>query len=356
MSAMNDVEPHNRPGAGPRAAVLTITAVIEENHDTKSLVLSVPDEHRPRFEYRPGQFLTLRIPSEVTGSVARCYSLASSPYTDDAPKVTIKRTVDGYGSNWLCDNACVGGELDVLPPAGLFTPRDLDADFLLWAAGSGVTPVMSILKSVLAAGNGRVVLCYANRDERSVIFAAELRELAARYAGRFTVLHWLESIQGLPTRAQLGGFARMFTGYHSFICGPEAFMSVVREALTEVGVPRENVHLEVFQSLTGDPFAEVVVQDDADEGELAEAQVTLDGETHNLRWPRGRNLVDVMLAAGLDVPFSCREGNCGSCAATVIEGEVDLGNAAILEEQDIAEGLFLACQACPRSGKLRIEF
>lgn len=353
---MTDAESASRSGDAPRTVVLTITEVIEENHDTKSLVLSVPDEHRPRFEYRPGQFLTLRIPSDAAGSVARCYSLASSPHTDDAPKVTIKRTAGGYGSNWLCDNASVGDEITVLPPAGLFTPPDLDADFLLWAAGSGVTPVMSILKSVLAAGHGRVVLCYANRDERSVIFAAELRELAARYTGRLTVLHWLESIQGLPTRAQLGGFARMFTGYHSFVCGPEAFMSVVREALTEVGVPRENVHLEVFQSLTGDPFAEVVVHDDAEEGEPAEAHVTLDGETHNLRWPRGRNLVDVMLAAGLDVPFSCREGNCGSCAATVVEGEVDLGNAAILEEQDIAEGLFLACQACPRSGKLRVEF
>ncbi|OBI32469.1 ferredoxin--NADP reductase [Mycolicibacter sinensis] len=353
---MTDAESPSRSGAGPRAAILTITEVIEESHDTKSLVLSVPDEHRPRFEYRPGQFLTLRIPSNVTGSVARCYSLASSPYTDDAPKVTIKRTVGGYGSNWLCDNASVGAQIAVLPPAGLFTPHDLDADFLLWAAGSGVTPVMSILKSVLAAGNGRVVLCYANRDERSVIFAAELRELAARHAGRFTVLHWLESIQGLPTRAQLAGFARMFTGYHSFICGPAPFMAVVSEALTEVGVPREQIHLEVFRSLTGDPFAEVVDQDIDDGGEVAEAQIVLDGEVHHLRWPKGRNLVDVMLAAGLDVPFSCREGNCGSCAATMVDGEVDLGNAAILEEQDIAEGLFLACQARPRTDTLKIEF
>jgi len=353
---MIDAECGNRSEAAPRTVVLTITEVIEENHDTKSLVFSVPAEHRTRFGYRPGQFLTLRIPSDVTGSVARCYSLASSPHTDDAPKVTIKRTTGGYGSNWLCDNASAGDKIAVLPPAGLFTPHDLNADFLLWAAGSGVTPVMSILKSVLAAGNGRVVLCYANRDERSVIFAAELRELAARYAGRFTVLHWLESIQGLPTRAQLAGFASMFTGYHSFICGPEAFMAVVSEALTEVGVPRENIHLEVFASLTGDPFAEVVSQDIDDGGEVAEAQIVLDGEVHHLRWPKGRNLVDVMLAAGLDVPFSCREGNCGSCAATMVDGEVDLGNAAILEEQDIAEGLFLACQAHPRTDTLKIEF
>lgn len=112
--------------------------------------------------------------------MARCYSLASSPYSDVDPKVTVKRTVDGYGSNWLCDNVCVGGTIEVLPPAGVFTPTHLGHDFLLWAAGSGITPVMSILKSVLVAGTGRVTPIYANRDERSVIFADELRWLADR--------------------------------------------------------------------------------------------------------------------------------------------------------------------------------
>ncbi|OBF13779.1 ferredoxin--NADP reductase [Mycobacterium sp. ACS4331] len=350
---MSDAE---STGATSRAVSLTVTAVIDESHDTKSLVFAVPDEHQSRFEYRPGQFLTLRIPSNQTGSVARCYSLASSPHTDDAPKVTVKRTVGGYGSNWLCDNVAVGDTIDVLPPAGVFTPQDLNADFLLWAAGSGVTPVMSILKSVLAGGTGRVVLCYANRDERSVIFAAELRELAARYAGRLTVLHWLESIQGLPTRAQMGGFARMFNGHQSFICGPEPFMAVVKDALTEAGTPRENIHLEVFQSLTGDPFAEVPIEDIPDTGEAAAAEISLDGQLHTLRWPKGHNLVDVMLAAGIEVPFSCREGNCGSCVATVVEGEIDRGNAAILEEEDIADGLFLACQARPQSETVRVEF
>jgi 3-ketosteroid 9alpha-monooxygenase subunit B len=354
MCAMTDTV------AGPKgsscSALLTVTDVIEESHDATSLVFAVPDEHRDRFEYRPGQFLTLRIPSDRTGSVARCYSLASSPHTDDAPKVTVKRTVAGYGSNWLCDNVSVGDTIEALPPSGLFTPKDLDSDFLLWAAGSGVTPVISILKSVLVAGTGRVVLCYANRDERSVIFATELRELAARYAGRLTVLHWLESIQGLPTRTQLAGFARMFTDYHSFVCGPEPFMAVVKDSLTEVGVPRERIHLEVFQSLAGDPFSEKPVETISETGEAAAVEVALDGAVHSLRWPMNRSLVDVMLSAGIGVPFSCREGSCGSCAATVVEGQVDLGDAAILEEDDIADGLFLACQARPLSDNVIVEF
>lgn len=353
MPAMPDAE---SAAVAPRVVALTVTSVIDESPDSKSLVFAVPDEHRSRFEYRPGQFLTLRVPSDRTGSVARCYSLASSPHTDDALKVTVKRTEGGYGSNWLCDNIAAGATIDVLPPSGVFTPADLDADLLLWAAGSGITPVMSILKSVLAAGTGRVVLCYANHDERSVIFAAELRQLAARYAGRLTVLHWLESIQGLPTRAQLSGFTRMFTGFQSFICGPEPFMAVVKDTLVEAGIPRTHIHLEVFQSLTGDPFADVPIDDEATDGEAAQAVVSLDGDVHTLRWPTNRNLVDVMLAAGIEVPFSCREGSCGSCAATLVDGDIDRGNAAILKADDIADGLFLACQARPLSESVKIEF
>ncbi|MGP4055421.1 2Fe-2S iron-sulfur cluster-binding protein [Mycobacterium sp. 4D054] len=344
---MNDVS---------RTVALTVTDVIVESRDAKSLVFAVPGEHRERFAYRPGQFLTLRIPSELTGSVARCYSLASSPHTDDAPKVTVKRTDGGYGSNWLCDNVSVGDVVESLLPSGVFTPQHLDGHFLLWAAGSGITPVMSILKSVLTAGTGRVVLCYANRDEASVIFATELRELAARYAGRLTVLHWLESVQGLPTRAQLSIFAGLFSGYQSFICGPAPFMAVVKETLTEAGVPRDHIHLEVFQSLEGDPFADVPAAAVTDDGRAVDAEVAIDGDVHRLRWPEEHTLLDTMLAAGIDVPYSCREGNCGSCAATVSGGQVDLGNATILEPEDIAEGLFLACQAHPVSDPVRIEF
>ena len=353
---MSDVETDSRTAAAPRAVPLTVTDVVEESRDAKSLVFAVPAEHQTKFDYRPGQFLTLRIPSERTGSVARCYSLARSPHTDDAPKVTVKRTSGGYGSNWLCDNVSVGDIIESLPPSGIFTPRDLHGDFLLWAAGSGVTPVMSILKSVLVAGTGRVVLCYANRDEASVIFAAELRALAARYAGRLTVMHWLESIQGLPTLAQLNNFARIYSGYQSFICGPAPFMAVVKEALTAAGFPRDHIHLEVFQSLDGDPFAEVTIEDLPSDGQGAEAEISIDGAVHHLTWPAGRNLVDTMIAAGIEVPYSCREGNCGSCAATVVEGQVDLGNAEILEEEDIADGLFLACQASPLSNSIKVEF
>ncbi|CDO10953.1 3-ketosteroid-9-alpha-hydroxylase [Mycolicibacterium cosmeticum] len=352
-------------GMGPsmsRGVRVTVADVIEECPDARSLVFTVPDDQRARFAYRPGQFLTLRVPSDRTGSVARCYSLASSPHTDAELKVTVKRTVGGYGSNWLCDNISPGDTIEVLPPSGTFTPENLDADFLLWAAGSGITPIISIVKSVLAAGTGRVVLCYANRDERSVIFAAELRELAARYAGRLSVLHWLESLQGLPTRAQMSGFTRTVyaasAGFESFVCGPAPFMTVIKEALAEVGVPRRQVHLEVFQSLSGDPFADeaATAAIDSDDGDAATLRVDLDGSSHQLRWPRSATLVDALVAAGVDVPYSCKEGQCGSCAATVVRGEVEMARCDILEPEDRAEGLILGCQARPVSDDLYIEF
>src|SRR5690606_16522916 len=182
---------------GSRSTVLRVAQVIAETTDASALVFEVPEQAREKFAYRPGQFLTLRIPSDRTGSVARCYSLASSPFTDALPKVTVKRTKDGYGSNWLCDNIKPGDELEVLPPSGVFTPKDLDDDLLLCAAGSGITPVMSILKSALDRGTGRIVLFYANRDPESVIFATELRELAEKNPQRLVVLHWLETLQGL---------------------------------------------------------------------------------------------------------------------------------------------------------------
>ncbi|MEV0668818.1 ferredoxin--NADP reductase [Mycobacterium sp. NPDC050441] len=345
-----------------RGVLVTVADVIDESPDARSLVFTIPEHERERFAYRPGQFLTLRVPSDLTGSVARCYSLASSPHTDPAPKVTVKRTVDGYGSNWLCDNVKAGDIIEVLPPSGLFTPASLDADFLLWAAGSGITPVISILKSVLSAGSGRVVLCYANRDERSVIFSGELRELAARYAGRLTVLHWLESIQGLPTRAQLSGFAQTVfagsAGFESFVCGPAPFMAMVKETLAEAGVPRERIHLEIFQSLSGDPFTDDVpwIATDSDDGDAADLHVDLDGTSHRLRWPRQATLVDVLIRSGVDVPYSCKEGQCGSCAATVVCGEVDMATCDILEPEDIADGVILGCQARPVSDDIHIEF
>ncbi|MFD6350769.1 ferredoxin--NADP reductase [Nocardia tengchongensis] len=341
-----------------RSAVLRVSAVINETTDACSLVFDVPEDLRERFSYQPGQFLTLRIPSDLTGSVARCYSLASSPHTDDQPKVTIKRTVDGYASNWVCDNLKAGDTIEVLPPSGVFTPKDLDEDLLLFAAGSGITPVMSILKSALARGNGRIVVVYANRDHESVIFARELRELADKNPQRVVVIHWLETLQGLPTADAFAALVAPYTAYEAFMCGPKPFMDRVHDALGQLGMPRNRTHAEVFNSLSGDPFADVAPTEISAEeaADAASVEVELDGETHEMTWPRSQTLVDIMLSKGLDVPYSCLEGECGSCACTVLEGEVEMENAEILDPEDIANGYILGCQARPVTDHLKIQF
>src|SRR3954449_12382926 len=235
---------------------LRVAEVIEETEDARSVVFEVPAELQGTFAYTPGQFLTVAVPSEQTGLVARCYSLSSAPHSG-RHQITVKRTVDGYASNWIRDNLEAGDTLRVLPPSGIFTPKDVDADFLLFAGGSGITPVMSIARTALEKGSGKVVLLYANDDEASVIFARELAELAAEHPDRFTLVHWLVSVQGLPSETQLGLFASYFSSFTAFVCGPAPYMKAVTSALKELGFPRERRHQEKFVSLGGNPFGDV---------------------------------------------------------------------------------------------------
>lgn len=344
---------------GSHVLELEVSDVVEETADARSLVLKVPDGGvvgADRLRYSPGQFLTLRVPSDRTGSVARCYSLCSSPFTDDALTVTVKRTADGYASNWLCENAHPGMKIHVLAPSGTFVPRTLDTDFLLMAAGSGITPMMAICKSALSEGNGSVVLIFANRDERNVIFSNAFRDLAAKYPERLTVVHWLETVQGLPTAAALAGLIAPYAQRDAYVCGPGPFMTAADEALKAAGTPAERIHIEVFKSLESDPFAAVTLdEDDSDEGP-ATAVVTLDGTTHEITWPRTAKLLDVLLNKGLDAPFSCREGHCGACAVLMKSGDVTMEVNDVLEQQDLDEGLILGCQAHPRSDSVEVSY
>jgi 3-ketosteroid 9alpha-monooxygenase subunit B len=343
-----------------------VVEVIPETDDAHSIVLEVEDGEA--FTYKPGQFLTVAVPSDRTGTVARCYSLSSAPHETDLLKITVKRTAEGYGSNWICDNVAEGRVLRVLPPSGIFTPADLDADFLLFAGGSGITPVISIAKSALAQGSGKVVMLYANRDEGSVIFARELSELAAKHPDRFVVVHWLESLQGLPTPEHMRAFAEHFASYDAFVCGPAPFMSGVVQVLKDLGFPRERRHQEKFVSLGGNPFGDQVEDttpetdapdDGSAPGRTTPATVTgeLDGRAFEFDdWPADRPLLDHLLRKGLSAPFSCREGNCSACACRILEGEVAMQRNEVLDEDDLAEGIRLACQSLPVSDKVRISY
>ncbi|MEO9138895.1 MAG: ferredoxin--NADP reductase [Jatrophihabitans sp.] len=342
--------------AGDPARRLIVREITHETEDACSVVLEPPAGAEDDFAYRPGQFLTLQLP-QADGAIARCYSLCSSPDVDRELRIAVKRVRDGVGSNWINDVLAVGDEVVCLPPGGVFTPKSLNDDLLLFAGGSGITPVLSILKSALATGSGRVVLVYANQHEKSVIFARQLRELVEADPERLHVLHWLESVQGLPSRDLLKALIAPYRAYSAFLCGPSPFMETVTHALRDCGVPPARIHIEKFQSLAENPFQMTTppVIDDPN-GETAALEVELDGEIHSFDWPRQMKLLDFLLDMGLKAPYSCRQGACSACACIIDEGEVSMLTNEILEQEDLDEGYRLGCQSLPVTDKVRVRY
>ena len=348
---------------------LRVSAVTAETHDAKSVVFEVPSSLADEFRYQPGQFLTLRL--NIDGRhVPRCYSMSSTPGLDASPRVTIKRVRDGRGSNWVCDHVKAGDVIEVMAPSGLFVPRSLHGDFLLLAGGSGITPVFSILRTVLAKATGRVTLLYANRDEKSVIFSAELQALAAAHPARLQVIHWLDSVQGVPSVAQLTELARSRTEsaaqsaapVQAFICGPGLFMDAAVAALQALNLPAEHIHVERFVSLPDEEALAAAtaaakeappLPDAVDEAEL---EVLLDGQVHTLHCGGTETLLEAALRAGLNAPYSCQAGMCASCMCQVVEGSVHLRHNDVLDDKDLAKAWTLACQAVPTSARVRIKF
>ncbi|GAC1335483.1 MAG: ferredoxin--NADP reductase [Collimonas sp.] len=338
---------------------LRVRAVVDETHDAKSLLLDVPADLIDSFRYRSGQFLTLRLPLQGR-HVPRCYSMSSTPAIDDTLRVTIKRVNGGRGSNWICDQVKAGDLLEVMPPAGVFTPRTLDGDFLLFAGGSGVTPVFSILRAVLAGGSGRICLIYANRDERSVIFREPLNALAAAHPARLQVIHWLDSVQGIPSVAQLAEFAASWHQAQAFICGPAPFMDAAVAALQRTDIAPEKIHVERFVSLPDEADAgvatAVVIPAPGDGVEHAELEISLDGAVHIIPCGGNETLLEAAVRAGLNTPNSCQAGMCGSCMCQVIDGKVHLRHNDVLDQKDLSKAWTLSCQAVPMSSRVRIKF
>jgi 3-ketosteroid 9alpha-monooxygenase subunit B len=333
---------------------LRIRSVIDETPDARSLAFDLPAALGSEFHYRPGQFLTLRIP-HGDGHLPRCYSLASCPSADEPLRVTIKRVQGGRASNWVCDTLQAGDEIEIMPPAGVFTPKSLAGDFLLLAGGSGITPVFSILRSALAEGEGRICLIYANRDPQSIIFREELRSLASAYPHRLQVIHWLDQVQGVPSVAQLAALATPWRQADCFICGPALFMDAAVEALRAIDIPPARIHVERFVSLPEEGDLEVSDAAPAG-GTMIPVEIELNGAHHALACSDQEPILDAMLRAGVDAPYSCRAGACATCMCTLVSGKVRLRHNDVLDKNDLAQGWILACQAVPETGPVQVRF
>lgn len=285
------------PTLVPGALRLRVEDIIWETEDARSISLLA--ESGEPVGYRSGQFITFRVPVGST-PVARSYSLSSAPGTEPGKLVvTVKRQRGGLASTWLCEQLRVGDRLLALPPAGNFVPRDLDRDVLLIARSSGITPMLSILKTLLHEGTGQCALFYANRDAESAIFRRQLDELEQQYPGRMRVTHWDESASGRTEATPLSEHLAAYRGREAFVCGSVSFEETALSALQRLGFPHGDVHVEDFVSLTGDPFLAVETPAGAtdEDTETVALAVQLDGETHELRWPRAQRLLDTLLAA-----------------------------------------------------------
>lgn len=338
---------------------LRVKDVVRETHDASSFVLDVPDELAATFRYRPGQFCTFRVPVDGVEQV-RSYSMSSAPETDTDLTVTIKRVVGGLVSNWFLDRVRVGDVIEVTKPAGVFCAREgAKGPVLGFCGGSGVTPVMSLTKHLLAGTERPVRLLYANRDRASVIFDARFGALGAAHPERLEVRHHLDDAGGFLTADDVRAFVGMDTGEADcYVCGPGPFMDLVESVLVDLGVPSERVFIERFlvEQQEKDVAAIAKESTDADAALPEEVTVILGSKKTVVRYQPGDTLLETARRGGLRPPFSCEAGNCATCMAFLKEGTVRMRANNALTPEEVEEGWVLTCQSLPSGQTVVVEY
>jgi ring-1,2-phenylacetyl-CoA epoxidase subunit PaaE len=348
---------------------LRVAEVVPETAEANSIRFEIPPELRERFTFKAGQHLTLR--ATIDGEeVRRNYSLCTAPDEQDW-MVTVKRIGGGLFSNWVGDNLKPGDMVDVMPPHGSFT-SEFDAEksrhLVGIAGGSGITPVMSLIKTMLRSEpNSRFTLLYGNRDSSSVIFLEALAGLKDKHLGRLELYHFLDAeeqdielfngmldrvrcddaiLSLVPDAAEVDGW---------FICGPGPMMDAAEGALLDRGIAKERIHIERF---TADRPAGAVAREIAELQTRAEGvtvSVTLDGRTRKVPFTAG-NILDSARASGLPAPFACKAGVCATCRAKVISGKVEMAARYGLTDEEIAAGYVLTCQSVPLGDGVAVDY
>lgn len=335
---------------------LRVARIVQETPDTRSFVLDVPPPLRELFAYEAGHFLTFQVRLGET-TLARCYSLSSAPACDAELQFTVKRVAAGRVSNWFHDQLIEGDALRVLPPAGGFVLRkESRRPLALFGAGSGITPVISILKTALATTSRRAKLVYANRDADSIIFRDALGALAGRHAERLALVHHLDAERGLLDAASVRREIAGLDDAEFYLCGPGPFMDLVERVLRESGIPDDRISIERFEfaapAETETPAARSAGAADAP----ATITVHLDGATHEIPYAAGDTLLQTARRAGLNPPSACEDGYCGCCMATLLRGEIAMAQCHALDDDDRARGMILTCQARPTSGAIEVRW
>ena len=313
-----------------------IKRIIQETADTRTYVLDAS------FDYQAGQFLTFK----ACGTL-RSYSMSSSPATDPELTTTVKRVPGGLVSNWMHDDLAPGDLLEATLPAGVFCLRENDAPLVAFSGGSGITPVLSLVKTALATTDRRVRLLTADRDAESVIFRTVLAELAERYPDRFEVRHHLDSLTGFVTEAGVKEFAAGARDADFYICGPDPFMDLVERALLAHGADPGQLFIERFGLDADEPAGEET------EGTVS---IVLAGKRHTVPQRSGETLLQSARRAGLAPPFSCEAGNCATCIAQVTEGAAQMKINNALDDDEVADGWILTCQGEPAAPHVTVVY
>jgi 3-ketosteroid 9alpha-monooxygenase subunit B len=327
----------------------TVTRIIKETADTRTFVLA---PHEQPFPYRAGQFCTFRVAVDDE-ELYRSYSMSSAPETDTELMTTVKRVAGGKVSNWMVDNVVEGDELTMTRAAGTFVLSPTAAPLLAFAGGSGVTPILSLVKSALATTDRAVRILCADRDRSSVIFEAVMDDLVERYPSRLAVDRHIDAEHGLLAPDAVTRFVGGDTDADCYVCGPEGFMAVVRSALPDAA----RVLIEDFDASPPVKATTADVAAEADDGQ-AGGTVTIRLERKKASVPRvaGETLLESARRAGLSPPFSCEAGNCGTCMAKLIEGSATMRTNDVLEDDEIADGYILTCQAVPDTPSITVQY
>ncbi|KPQ04725.1 MAG: ring-1,2-phenylacetyl-CoA epoxidase subunit PaaE [Rhodobacteraceae bacterium HLUCCA12] len=349
---------------------LDVIDVQKDTRDAVVVTLRARPEDAPRFAFTQGQYLTFRRAFDGT-ELRRSYSICAGR-DEGLLKVGIKRVEGGAFSTWANEDLAPGTVLEAMPPMGNFhAPLDPEAarHYLGFAGGSGITPVLSILKTVLQAEpKSRFTLVYANRQISSIMFREEIEDLKNIYLGRLSVLHVLETeaqeIDLFTGRIDADKIAGLFTHWVdpasvdlAFICGPEPMMLTIAAGLRDHGLDDSQIKFELFTSSQPGRAPQKVVARGADASDACEATVTLDGATRSFRIPKtGESLLEAALANDLDAPFACKAGVCSTCRAKVLEGDVDMRTNHALEDYEVQQGYVLTCQCYPLSDRVVVSY
>lgn len=345
---------------------LRVAAVERLCDDAVAVTFDVPHDLRGAYAFRPGQYLTLR-QQTTAGEERRSYSICAP--AGAAPRVGVRRVAGGLFSEWLVDRLVAGDQVQVGPPAGSFTPELAPGTHHgLVAAGSGITPVLSIVASLLGAHDDtRVTLFYGNRRSDTVMFTEELADLKNAYGPRLHLLHVLSReptaadilsgrLDADRIRALLGALVDVDGVDRWWLCGPLGMTEDAVAVLTELGVDRGRVHRELFYVDEPPPEPHRAEDTAEPDGQGSEVTVVLDGRSTRLTLPRNVRVLDGAQRVRGDLPFACKGGVCGTCRAKVTHGEVTMRRNFALEDDEVAAGFVLTCQSLPVSDTVTVDF